>query len=205
MSKVTRLHCQRSLNPRRRYHLTRHRVIPIIASVKARWSFSAKFGHKQDALKLVSEFVNEVSSQCSSLTNAQISHGAIGVPESIIELEIEFENLAGIDALWNSIPSEFQIQWTEQMKSFIVDGSAQWTVHHILPTSTPQIPILDQSMSKIITPNDNQEAVKLGEAFLEEMKTNKKTETSTQKRVMQDWKGDLLEINPGDNLPFNFT
>lgn len=111
--------------------------------------------------------------QCPSLTNAQISHGAVGIPESNIELEIEFENLAEIESFWNSIPAEFQREWTEEMKPFIVDGSTQWTIHHILPTTTSKPTLLAESLSEILTPGDDHKAKELGEAFLATNNTKK--------------------------------
>ena len=58
----------------------------IRASIRARWCIDIKYGAKLDAVSLVSEWVQNIGSQAGLSDNAHILSGAVGVPESRIEV-----------------------------------------------------------------------------------------------------------------------
>jgi len=174
--------------------------------VKARWCFDAKFGHKQEAIKLLQEWIQKVTEATQSTTGAmQISHGAVGTPESRIELEVELESLAELESFWGSVPSKYHREWANRMQDRIVDGTPQWTVHHVVQlTSDISSPAEGSVKSKA-----NRSS--LPDQILKEMKKQDAQETSEEGVVLGgdmknvlDWKGDVMTINPGDVMPFNF-
>lgn len=66
----------------------RCRDLAVEASIRARWCIDIKYGVKLDAVSLVSEWVQNIGSQAGLSDNAQILSGAVGVPESRIEVRL---------------------------------------------------------------------------------------------------------------------
>ena len=60
--------------------------LAIRASIRARWCIDIKYGAKLDAVSLVSEWVQNIGSQAGLSDNVHILSGAVGVPESRIEV-----------------------------------------------------------------------------------------------------------------------
>ena len=56
------------------------------ASIRARWCIDIKYGVKLDAVALLTEWVQNIGSQAGLSDNVQILSGAVGVPESRIEV-----------------------------------------------------------------------------------------------------------------------
>ena len=60
--------------------------LAIDASIRARWCIDIKYGAKLDAVSLVSEWVQSIGSQAGLSDNVHILSGAVGVPESRLEV-----------------------------------------------------------------------------------------------------------------------
>ena len=60
--------------------------LTIRASIRARWCIDIKYGAKLDAASLVSEWVQSIGSQAGLSDNVHILSGAVGVPESRLEV-----------------------------------------------------------------------------------------------------------------------
>ena len=73
-----------------RYSSCRHsrcaRLV-IQANIRARWCIDIKYGAKMDAVALLSEWVQNIGSQAGLSDNVQILSGAVGVPESRLEVK----------------------------------------------------------------------------------------------------------------------
>lgn len=60
--------------------------------VHARWCLDIKYGFKADATALLVEWVQSIGIAAGlDATNARLSAGAIGMPESRLELEVTFD------------------------------------------------------------------------------------------------------------------
>ncbi|KAK9844342.1 hypothetical protein WJX74_001025 [Apatococcus lobatus] len=112
---------------------------PTLCSLRARWSLDCRYGRKGDAQALMQEWVRDVGSQ-AGLTrfNARISSGAVGVPESRLELEIELDGLAELDDFWSRIPAVGHKAWSERASHVIVDASPRWDVLRSVPLLTSE-------------------------------------------------------------------
>ena len=60
--------------------------LAVRASIRARWCIDIKYGAKLDAVSLVSEWVQNIGSQAGLSDNVHILSGAVGVPESRLEV-----------------------------------------------------------------------------------------------------------------------
>ena len=61
--------------------------LTVQASIRARWCIDIKYGVKLDAVALLSEWVQNIGSQAGLSDNVHILSGAVGVPESRIEVQ----------------------------------------------------------------------------------------------------------------------
>lgn len=60
--------------------------LAVQASIRARWCIEIKYGAKMDAIALLSEWVHDIGSQAGLSDNVHILSGAVGVPESRLEV-----------------------------------------------------------------------------------------------------------------------
>lgn len=76
-----------------------------------------RYGVKLEAVQLVREWVSEIASCASGgLQRADIMSGAIGAPESRLELELTFARLADLEAFWGSIPADAHAAWSKRLQ-----------------------------------------------------------------------------------------
>jgi hypothetical protein len=91
-----------------------------------------------EAVALLQEWVRDVGSIAGlGPTNAAINSGAVGTPESRLELEVTFDTLAEVEQFWASIPQEQHKIWSQKIQNKIVDGSPQWELYRTVDTTFP--------------------------------------------------------------------
>lgn len=100
----------------------------------ARWQFEAKFGYKQDAINLITKWYNEIGSQIGwPLDKVRIITGSVGASESIVECEIEIEEMKSIDESWIKLATiEKHKTWGKQFEKYIVSGSTKWQFYRVV-------------------------------------------------------------------------
>lgn len=67
--------------------------LPVQSRIRARWCIDIKYGVKLDAVALLSEWVQNIGSQAGLSDNVHILSGAVGVPESRIEVLQSYPSL----------------------------------------------------------------------------------------------------------------
>lgn len=106
----------------------------IQAGIRARWCIDIRYGFKLDAVALMQEWVQDIGSQAGlSPSNARINSGAVGVPESRLELEVEFNSFAELEDFWAAIPATDHKAWSQRMQNLVVHGSPAWEVYRTCP------------------------------------------------------------------------
>lgn len=167
-----------------------------------------------EAIALLQEWVQTIGSR-AGLTdqNATILSGAVGVPESRLELEIELDSLAQLESFWGQIAPQAHKAWSQRAQHFLIDGSPQWEVYRnvsmpavsepgqmSLPAAEPAV---TQTQAGLIMPDYKQQPQ--GLVIPENPRDQSDDMDPPQNEdVMLDWKGDPMVVNPGDRLPFNF-
>ncbi|KAK9802847.1 hypothetical protein WJX73_007310 [Symbiochloris irregularis] len=191
-----------------------------------------KYGVKLEAVALLQEWVRDIGSQAglqSSPENARIFSGSVGVPESRLELEVEFETLTDVESFWGSIPPAAHKAWSQRMQHYILDGSPTWHIYRTVPSfpeqdesSPSQQPRAESAPSTsapiawpqfAAEPQDKDtvpEAPKTAADILAMMERGQDINIGNNNvgqvwtpdaHVALDWKGDPMKINPGDNIP----
>jgi len=125
---------RRSFSAPRHLQKRRERACSAVCAIKARWCIDIKYGVKMEALALVQDWIQNVGS-AAGLTqeNTCLSSGAVGAPESRLELEVEFETLAHVEDFWAAIPPAEHRAWSQRAQNFIIDGSPRWELYRTCP------------------------------------------------------------------------
>ncbi|CAL5220910.1 g3005 [Coccomyxa viridis] len=193
-----------------------------------------------DAVALLSEWVQNIGSQAGLTDNVHILSGAVGVPESRLELEVDFSTLAELEQFWASIPPQDHKAWSQRAQHLIIDGSPKWDIYRtVAVSSAPSSPaaaslpqaVKSQALKMEAAPasapaqrDSLLDAATAGGVLLGSGKYTfqaleeepKSQEVATEdvkgeleqaaapdgRKMMLDWKGDPMYVNPGDKLPF---
>lgn len=99
----------------------------------ARWSFDARFSHKDEAIDLVKKWISDVASQIGlSADTARVLSGSASAPESTIQVEFEVSDLAELNEAWDRLAdADGHRQWGRAMEEHIVSGSPRWEVFRV--------------------------------------------------------------------------
>jgi hypothetical protein len=94
----------------------------------ARWSFDARFGHKDAAIALCKKWNLEFGQQAGFGKPVGRS-GSIGARESHVELDCTFESLADLEKAFANIGKlQGHAAWGKEFEPHIVSGSNKWEI-----------------------------------------------------------------------------
>ena len=95
-------------------------------AIIARFSFDVPFGKKADLLKLNKKW--QGLEKEIGFPKAETLIGSIGAPESRVEINYRFDNIAALEAVWNKLNDPRMPDYQKDMAPFIVPGSHRWEV-----------------------------------------------------------------------------
>lgn len=100
----------------------------------ARWRVQARFGRKQAVLDLMRRWWREIAPQIGwGSGQVRILTGALGTPESVIDVEVAIDDLAALNDAWARLAdAEGQSQWAAELEPHIVSGTPAWSVRRIV-------------------------------------------------------------------------
>ena len=100
----------------------------------ARWQFTAKFGHKQEAIDLIKQWNEQIGSQTDiDVSNERTVTGSVGASEGLVEIEYEIDDLQNLDAFFSKIATiQMHSEWGKKMGEVIVSGSTRWEVYKVV-------------------------------------------------------------------------
>ncbi|KAL6782696.1 hypothetical protein ACKKBG_A07770 [Auxenochlorella protothecoides x Auxenochlorella symbiontica] len=187
--------CKQPLSPLRGLRRPRPRPVSPVCGLRCRWLFDVKYGSKQEALAHIQEWILTIGQEAGlRLSDARILSGAVGVPESRIELELDMPDMAALESLWASIPADQHRAWGERLAHTIVHGSPVWHVYRETPVQSQEI--LEATKGGILL-----SGLRDGAGGSAPAAPPPAGVEEPEARYMIDWKGDRLKINPGDRLP----
>lgn len=167
-------------------------------NVRARWCIDIRYGFKQEASALMQEWVRDVGSKAGLvIERCSVSSGAIGVPESRLELEVLFGTLAEWEGFLSRIPAREHRAWSQRIQSMIVHGSPKWEIYRSIPIAEPIL--LPQSQRDAAN-----ESASSKDSMIIKAPDSSPADQETSGEVVLDWKGEPMHIRPGDKLPFKF-
>jgi hypothetical protein len=95
-------------------------------AIIARYSFDVPFGKKSELLAQEKKW--EPIGKELGFPSAQVLVGSIGTPESRVEFNYRFENLASLEAVWSKLNDPRMEEYQRTMAPFIVPGSHRWDI-----------------------------------------------------------------------------
>ncbi|SRR5712691_10061790 len=100
----------------------------------ARWHIDARFGHKQDVIDSLKKWNAEIGTQIGwTADKTRIVTGSIGALESTVELDVQFEDLAELNASWAELGTiEAHKKWSKDIEPHIVSGTTHWQVFRVV-------------------------------------------------------------------------
>ncbi|KAJ9527110.1 hypothetical protein QJQ45_025194 [Haematococcus lacustris] len=185
-----------------------------------------KYGCKAAAVVLMQEWVSGIGAAAGlHSNNTRLSSGAIGVPESRIELEVTLSSVTEWESFLAAIPATEHKAWSQRLQGLVVDGSPCWQLYHTVDISLPQPPSQQAASASaagdhtlhaatmagsktaggLFIPYPTPSLPPLGTGAEKQVKPS--TEQSTQQvddanaDVVLDWKGEPMHIRKGDKMP----
>lgn len=100
----------------------------------ARWSISAKFGYKQNAVELMQRWLRDIGPQVGFTPDkARLLSGSIGALEATIQTEHLVEDLAELNRCWEKLAAiPEHKQWGKDLEPFVVSGTSRWEIYRLL-------------------------------------------------------------------------
>lgn len=179
---------------------------------------TCRYGRKLEAVALLQEWCRDIGSEAGlDPTNTQLYSGAVGVKESRLELEVEFETLSELETFWSSIPPTKHRAWGQKLQTIVIDGSPEWQVYRtvdafdaITTSSTGSLGV-GEKQGVVLERPSSEDMDKYGGENNKLMSAGETTDSGLSIvtdeddiEIVLDWKGDPMKINKGDKLPFRF-
>lgn len=96
-----------------------------------RWQFQVRFGHLNEALKLLRQWEFDVGQRVGwRASSIRVLQGVLGASRSTIELETHADSLSDLESSWADM--EKNPHHHEAMKALekvVVSGTDQWSVY----------------------------------------------------------------------------
>ena len=100
----------------------------------ARWHLTARFGRKDECLKLLQRWEIDVAHRIGWRPGSlRLVAGGIGVGDTDIELEAKIDSISDLEASWRDMAGvPYHAEYQQKLRDLIVDGSSRWTVHTVI-------------------------------------------------------------------------
>lgn len=99
----------------------------------ARWHIDARFGHKQTVVDSLKKWGADIGSQIGwTADKVRIVTGSIGAPESTVEIEVQIDDLAELNAAWAKLGTIKAQAWSKKIEHHVVSGTPHWQVFRVV-------------------------------------------------------------------------
>jgi len=100
----------------------------------ARWRIDARFGHKDEAIKLMQQWDTQFGSKVGwTPDKLRITTGSVGVAESAIVSEIQIKDLAELNEAFDKLAKlEGHAEWGRQLEPHVVSGTNNWEIYRVI-------------------------------------------------------------------------
>ena len=102
--------------------------------IVARWSIVAKFGYKQDLIKLMERWMKEIGPQIGvTRESSRLVTGSVGALESVIQTEHVLGDLNELNTMWEKLASiPAHAQWSKDLEPLVVSGTNRWEIYRVI-------------------------------------------------------------------------
>ena len=98
----------------------------------ARWIIDIRFGHKEEAIKLMKRWEEDVGSKCG-LERPQMRIGSIGASESRFESEVRVPSLEALEKAWAQMATNpAHARFSQELEPHVVSGSNRWEIYRVV-------------------------------------------------------------------------
>ena len=100
----------------------------------ARWHIEARFGQKQTVIDSLKKWCDDIGTQIGWTSDkTRIATGSIGARESVIELEVQLEDLADLNSSWAKLGAiDAHAAWSKEIEPYVVSGSTKWEIFRVV-------------------------------------------------------------------------
>jgi hypothetical protein len=100
----------------------------------ARWKIDARFGHKDEAIRLLKSWNEEFGLKIGwTPDKVRIITGAIGAAESAVISEVQIKDLAELSESFEKLGKlDGHAAWSKELETHIVSGSNNWEVFRVV-------------------------------------------------------------------------
>jgi hypothetical protein len=100
----------------------------------ARWRIDARFGHKDEAIKLMKQWDVQFGSKIGwTADRLRLTTGSVGVAESAIVSEIQIKDLAELSEAFEKLAKlDGHAAWGKQLEPHVVSGTNNWEIFRVI-------------------------------------------------------------------------
>lgn len=102
--------------------------------IVARWSIDARFGHKQEVIDSLKNWLAEIGNQIGwNADNTRLLTGSVGARESTVQSEVVLKDLSELNACWEKLGTlEAHKRWSKDLEPLVVSGTPRWEIYRVL-------------------------------------------------------------------------
>src|SRR5262249_29249443 len=98
----------------------------------ARWIIDIRFGHKDEALRLMKKWQEEVGRK-RGCERTQLRIGSIGVTESRFESETLVDSLDALEKAWAKMTTfPGHARFAQEIEPHVVSGTNRWEIYRVI-------------------------------------------------------------------------
>ncbi|MEO5767525.1 MAG: hypothetical protein ABIS92_04185 [Polyangia bacterium] len=98
-------------------------------AIIARFCLDVPFGKKADLTRVIKKW--DPMSEELGFPRPQVLIGSIGAPESRVEINYSFKNLAALEAVWAKLNDPRMVEYQKDMAPFVVPASHHWQIFRV--------------------------------------------------------------------------
>lgn len=100
----------------------------------ARWSINARFGHKQEVIAAMRQWLEEIGRPAGfEPRRTRLLTGSVGTLEACVQSEHEIDNLDQLEKVWDAIGRDAKHQqWGRDLEPHVVSGTSRWEILRVL-------------------------------------------------------------------------
>ncbi len=178
----------------------------------ARWRVTARFGREDAARDALRRWARAIGVEAGvSSERFEVCSGYIGGRESALEMRVGgFAGLGEVETFLRGVPRDEHKAWAKAFGEYVVDGTPEWVIMEVCGVEEGDA----GGGSGMVPRSSSVEAVKAVETdspaatarttFEDEIDESLLIPGTTLpdgRKVVADWKGDPMVLNPGDRMP----
>jgi len=100
----------------------------------ARWTIDARFGHKQNVIDSMKQWLQDIGVQAGlSGDKVRLLTGSVGALEATVVSETLVNDLSELNAIWDKLATiDAHKQWSKSLEPYVVSGTSRWEIFRVI-------------------------------------------------------------------------